>query len=36
MASRRPGWVIPLIVVVAAAVIVTGLVVTVAVGGRVF
>ncbi|AAT88568.1 hypothetical protein Lxx06090 [Leifsonia xyli subsp. xyli str. CTCB07] len=36
MASRRPGWVIPLIVVVSAAVIVAGLVATVAVGGRVF
>lgn len=35
--DRRPrSWVVPLIVVVAVAVIVVGLIVTVIVGGRVF
>ncbi len=34
--QRRPGWLIPLIVVVAVAVIVVGLIVTVAAGGRIF
>ncbi len=34
--QRRPGWVIPLIVVVAVAVIVVGLIVTVVACGRIF
>ncbi len=33
---RRPGWLIPAIVVVAVVVIVVGLIVTVVAGGRVF
>ena len=36
MAGKRRGWLIPLIVVVAVAVIVVGLIVTVAAGGRIF
>jgi hypothetical protein len=36
MAGKRPGWLIPLIVIVAVAVIVIGLIVTVVAGGRIF
>jgi hypothetical protein len=36
MARQRPGWLIPLIVVVAVAVIVVGLIVAVVAGGRIF
>ncbi len=33
---ERPGWIIPAVVVVAVAVIVIGLIVTVVAGGRIF